>query len=315
MNTRSDSLRVIVALGLAACLAALGGTAMARQRPAGKAGSASFEPEMVKIPGGTFQMGSEKGAPSERPVTTVSVSDFEMSRYEVTNDEFAAFVKDAAYRTEAEKADTGHIHHHGATYADIPGFTWLQWKGPGSNLEGRGRFPVVEVSYDDGVAYTVWLSRKTGKTYRLPTEAEWEYACRGGTKTEYWWGDTLDQTKINSRERWTNGAPQFAEDDTRNNLQLQVGSLPPNPFGLYEILGNVWEWASDYADPDYSKLAQEPSPRLDPKGPATGTTRVLKGGGWNASGKTDGRCPARYVSDPSTYRSDHAGLRVVRTVK
>ncbi len=310
MTIQSPSLRAVVRIGVVGCLAM--GVAAFAQTPGGRAPASSYEPEMVLIHGGTFQMGSESGAAYEKPVHAVRVSDFEIGRYEITNDQFAAFIKETNYRTEGDKTGTGRIQRDGS-FDYYPGYNWIQWNGPGSNLDGRGRYPVVQVSWDDGVAYTAWLSKKTGKTYRLPTEAEWEYACRGGTATEYWWGDAFDQTKLNSRERWFKG-PQMAKDEKRHTLILDVASLPPNPFGLYEILGNVWEWASDYADPDYSKLTQGPSPQVNPTGPATGTTRVLRGGGWN-TGAPGIRCASRFVTDPSTYHSDHVGLRVVRAVR
>jgi sulfatase modifying factor 1 len=297
------------------------------------ASAAGFEPEMVPIKGGLFMMGSEKGAKPEQPVHAVVVSNFEIGKYEVTNDQFAAFVDETHYITQAERIGTGVIQKDGG-FGYQPGYNWREWNGPGSNLEGRGKHPVVQVSWDDAVAYTQWLSKKTGRTYRLPTEAEWEYTCRGGTKTEYWWGDTFDQTKLNNAARWIpEGTQGFPKGDMRHTLTMEVGSLPANPFGVYEILGNVWEWVADVADTGYyQQLAQGPtSPVVDPKGPdkfpfrvqrkggqdglpeahVTEPLRVIKGGGWN-TGAAGIRCASRYVTDPPVYRSDHVGLRVVR---
>lgn len=130
-------------------------------------------PEMVEIKGGVFFMGSQAGPPQEKPIHAVQVSDFWMSKHEVTHAEFAAFVEDTGYVTEAEEFGTGRILRDGR-FVYSPGFTWKEPHGPGSEVAEPDRYPVVQVSWNDGVAYTRWLSRKTGQAWRLPTEAEWE---------------------------------------------------------------------------------------------------------------------------------------------
>jgi formylglycine-generating enzyme required for sulfatase activity len=265
---------------------------------------------MVEIKGGVFFMGSHGGYAESKPVHAVQVSDFYMGKNEITNEEFAAFVEDSGYVTEAEEIGTGRILKDGV-FGYHAGFTWRTPHGSGSTIEGREKHPVVQASWNDAVAYCRWLSRKTGRAYRLPTEAEWEYAARGGADTRYWWGDDFDGSKLNSMLTWK------AEDDPwprdEHTLTKEVGSYPPNGFGLYDMLGNLWEWASDYADPDYymEQVRLKVSPVVDPQGPSTGINRIIRGGGWNTA---PGRVTVTYrvTYDPPQYRSDHVGFRVVR---
>jgi formylglycine-generating enzyme required for sulfatase activity len=270
-----------------------------------------FEPEMVAIKGGAFIMGTEDGAEFERPAHAVVVSDFEIGKYHVTHDEFAAFVEDTGYVTEAETIGSGRILRDGR-FEYYPGFTWRQWNGPGSSPEGRGRHPVIQVSWNDAVVYCRWLSTQTGRAYRLPTEAEWEYACRGGTQTRYWWGDSLDTSKLNCREKWISGDSNEWPKD-QHTLTTEVDAYPPNPFGLHDMLGNTWDWVVDYAVEDYylQLTRMKTSPVVDPQGAARGTNRVLRGGGWNTPGSRLS-CATRFINDPPEYRSDHVSFRVVR---
>ncbi|MGH7845616.1 MAG: formylglycine-generating enzyme family protein, partial [Candidatus Binatia bacterium] len=166
-------------------------------------------PEMVVIPAGRFRMGDIQGngAKDEQPVHEVHIpSRIAVSRYEVTFDQYDDFAK--------------------ATGRDLP-------DDEGS---GRGRRPVVRISWDDAVAYAKWLSQQTGKNYRLPSEAEWEYAARAGTQTTYWWGNEIKQGLANCigcGSRWD------------NQRSAPVGSFKSNPFSLYDTAGNVSEWVQD----------------------------------------------------------------------
>lgn len=169
-------------------------------------------PEMVVVPAGSFQMGDiqRKGYPTEGPVRDVMIKRFAIGRYEVTFDEYQQF--------------------SGATGRQLPDN--LAW-GPGR--------PVMNVSWQDAVEYTKWLSEQTGKRYRLPTEAEWEYAARGGKETTYWWGNDFIKDMANCtvcENLWEKAAP--------------VGSFKPNPFGLYDTSGNVWEWVQDCGHSNYN---------------------------------------------------------------
>ncbi len=268
------------------------------------------EPEMVRIDGGLFFMGSQGGAAWEKPLHAVQVSDFWIGKYEVTHAEFAAFVEDTGYETEAETFGTGRILS-GGSFRYHPGYTWREPWGPGSRVTEPERYPVVQVSWNDAVEYTRWLSRKTGKAYRLPTEAEWEYACRAGKQTTYWWGDEFDPTRLNSAATWRAPGEPWPRDE--HTLITPGDRFPANPFGLHDVLGNNWEWVQDFASADhYAEQVRRPeSPVVDPQGPSSGHERVLRGGGWNG---TPDRvtCSYRFLDDPAVYRSDHVSFRVVR---
>jgi len=212
-------------------------------------------PEMVTIPAGRFRMG-RKG--------WVSLKSFSMSRYEITFDEYDYF----AEATGREK--------------------------PSDNGWGRGKRPVINVSWYDATAYAEWLSQVTGEPYRLPTEAEWEYAARGGTDTEYWWGDEVGSNNANCEEcgsRWD------------NKQTAPVGSFAPNPFGLYDTAGNVREWTCS----EYSGKQQ----RCLSKNNASNESRLsLRGGSWDDIAWVV-RSANRYRNTPS-YRAGNNGFRVSR---
>jgi formylglycine-generating enzyme required for sulfatase activity len=194
-------------------------------------------PEMILIPAGEFQMGDIQGGgdDNEKPVHRVSVSAFAMGRYEVTFEEYDRFA-DATGREKPE--DEG-------------------W--------GRGNRPVINVSWNDATAYMEWLSEQTGKAYRLPTEAEWEYVARAGTETKYWWGNQIGKNWANCY----NCGSQWDEQQT-----APVGSFMPNPFGLYDTSGNVWEWTCSEYERRYSGKEQH---CLDDKNEGL---FVLRGGSW-----------------------------------
>jgi len=203
-------------------------------------------PEMVVIPAGRFLMGSPdkevQRSGDEGPQHLVTISrPFAIGRYAVTVGEYNAFCV--------------------ATGRDKPGDQGL----------GRGRHPVINVTWNDAVAYCQWLSEQTGRSYRLPTEAEWEYACRAGTATAFHFGATVttDQANYNGNHPYDNGAKGRYREQT-----VPVGSLPPNPWGLCEVHGNVWEWCQDWFGGYEAGLI------ADPGGPATGERRVLRGGSW-----------------------------------
>lgn len=217
-----------------------------------------LEPEMVYIDGGTFNMGSNKGSDEEKPVHSVTVSSFYIGKYEVTNCEYSIY-------------DPKH-------------------KGRWSEED----YPVDSVNWADVTGYCEWLSKKTGKNYRLPTEAEWEYACRGGTTTEYYWGD-----EMNNDYSWY-------KDNSEGTIH-PVGNKEPNKFGLYDMSGNVWEWCFDWHGEDYYSS----SPSSNPRGPSSGTRHIARGGSW---GSFYGSCSsgARGNYDPGTRRY-YMGFRLVRT--
>ena len=227
-------------------------------------------PEMVSIPAGSFKMGSNNGSSDEKPIHEVSLSAFAIGKYEVTFEEYDKY----AQATGKNKPDD------------------RGW--------GRGNRPVINVSWNDAVDYAEWLSKQTGKKYRLPTEAEWEYAARAGTTTKYWWGNSIGTNKANCRNcgsKW---------DKTKT---APVGSFAANQFGLHDTVGNVYEWCSDISRSDYYSN----SPRSNPTGPGggeTGRARVRRGGAWHDTAR-NARTADRNVNSP-VFRYAYLGFRLLR---
>ncbi|TGO01969.1 hypothetical protein PN36_32970 [Candidatus Thiomargarita nelsonii] len=225
---------------------------------------ASIGPEMVWIPAGTFRMGDIQGDgySNELPVHEVSMDDFAMGRYEVT---FAEYDKFAEATGRAKPDDQG-------------------W--------GRDNRPVINVSWDDAVAYANWLSQQTDKEYRLPTGAEWEYVARAGTETKYWWGNEISTNQANCQN--SDCADSF-------DYTAPVGSFESNPFGLYDMAGNVWEWSCSSYDSRYNGQEQEC---------ATEQPRVVRGGSWRDSASY---CRSAFHSFLSPdLGGDTFGFRLVR---
>jgi formylglycine-generating enzyme required for sulfatase activity len=213
---------------------------------------------MVSIPPGKFEMGSNE-YDNEKPPHTVFLDGYWMGKYEVTVKQFGLFVEDAGYVTEAESS--------GGAYA-WTGQTWekkkdINWKNPG--FKQQDSHPVVCVSWNDALEYCRWLSNKKGVNFKLPTEAQWEKAARGTDGRKYPWGDTKPGETL-------------ANFNIEISKTTPVGSYPAgaSPYGLLDTAGNVWEWCSDWYDPDYYKNA----PKENPMGPKSGTGRVMRGGGW-----------------------------------
>lgn len=240
--------------------------------------------ELVLIPAGSFVMGSpadETGRwdkdDREGPQHQVEITRaFYLGKHEVTVGQFRKFVQDAGYKTEAETGG-GAYSWTGSKWEKKEG---IYWDNPG--FSQTERHPVTCVSWNDAQAFIRWLNRKTGRSYRLPTEAEWEYAARAGTKTARYWGENPDQacqfanvadrTAKKSFPGWTTH-----ECDDGYVYTAPVGSFRPNAFGLYDMLGNVWEWCEDWFDKDYYKN----SPVQNPTGPSSSAYRVLRGGSWD----------------------------------
>ncbi len=261
--------------------------------------------EMVLIPAGTpFTMGSpseEKGRHAdEGPLHEVVISrPFYLGAHEVTVADFREFVRARNYRTEAEKDGKGSLRWDGAWEWD----TELDWQKPG--WEPSDSEPVVCVSRADALAFCEWLGQQESKTYRLPTEAEWEYACRAGTTTPFHGGPTLSSQQANFDGNFPYGkarGPALYRKKTS-----PVGSFPASPWGLFDMHGNVWEWCADAYDGRYYSS----SPRLDPQGPAKSKEGVVRGGSWCSEGES---CrSARRLRMPLSYRRNDLGFRVVLT--
>lgn len=269
--------------------------------------------EMVCIPAGEFRMGSSPAEidstlasmqkakvgdwylaspPSEGPQHRVKITrPFFMGIHEVTVGEFRKFVEGASYRTDAERDGRGGFGHRDGQWQQRPEFSW---KDIGSRQDDNQA--VVNVSWQDAAAFCRWLSDREGKKYRLPTEAEWEYACRAGQLTRFPWGDDASQL---SQYAW-HGA-------NSGGVPHRVGQLKPNPFGLYDMLGNVYEYCLDL----YSPEAYQDATVEDPPGPNKGKEHVVRGGSW---GTNPMHCrPAFRGGDSGPgHRNQRDGFRVVR---
>jgi len=226
-------------------------------------------PEMVWIPAGTFRMGDIQGGgfDNEKPVHRVSVSRFAIGKYEVTFAEYDKFAQ-----------ATGR-------------------KKPSSEGWGRGNRPVIKVSWHDATAYAEWLSQQTGQKYRLPTEAQWEYVARAGTETKYWWGNDIGSNKANCRNKYCGD---------RFKYTAPVGSFAPNAFGIYDTVGNVWEWCADSWHGSYKGA---PNDGQVWRG-GDESYRVLRGGSWYVTPRFARAALRNWLS--SDERDGDFGFRVIR---
>jgi len=268
----------------------------------------SIQPKMIWIHGGSFLMGSDDPAFSDaQPVHEVKVNGFWMDEHEITNAEFARFIKATGYITVAERplnpADYPNVAKEnlvigspvfappdkevslkdpGQWWRYVAGADWYHPLGPSSSVMNRPHDPVVQVCYEDAVAYAKWAGK------RLPTEAEWEYAARGGKQHQnYYWGEELKPSG-----KWIANIFQGSFPD-KNSLEdgfeflAPVKSFSPNAFGLYDMEGNVWEWCNDLYRPDYYQKSstanpQGPSDSYDPDEPNV-VKRVVRGGSFLCS--------------------------------
>jgi formylglycine-generating enzyme required for sulfatase activity len=221
-------------------------------------------PEMVMIPAGRFRMGDIQGIgdSDEKPVHWVSVNDFAIGRYEVTVGEFRQFVESTEYKTDAEKGKGCYTRKEGA-WGKVKD---ANWHTPFFSQEEN--YPVVCVSWNDAMAYTHWLSEQTRKPYTLPSEAQWEYAARAGTESNYWWGNNMKYNQANcwQTSKWHNGISP-------------VGSFSPNSFKLSDILGNVWEWV---ADPWHKNYGGAPLDNRIWEEKGNSSYQLVRGGGWTS---------------------------------
>ncbi|MFT0531429.1 formylglycine-generating enzyme family protein [Castellaniella hirudinis] len=315
---------------------------------------------MAWVPPGVFQMGSDSklAQRNEKPAHPVRVHGFWMDLTHVTNDQFAAFVQATGYVTTAESkpdwetvrvqlppgvprppdsvlvpgamvfvgtAAPVDLSDYSQWWRYVPGADWRHPQGPGSTIEGKGDHPVVQVSYADAQAYARWVGK------RLPTEAEWEYAARGGLEqATYVWGDELNPDGQVMANYWDTNQPSFPVVKPEAGGAagtLPVTSFPANGYGLYDMTGNAWQWVADWYDARYfAQQAQaaggQPieNPRgpdqsydpSDPSVPATAPKRVIRGGSFlcNENYCLSYRPSARQAADPYSPMS-HVGFRLV----
>jgi len=255
-------------------------------------------PHLARIPAGDFLMGAADGEADERPVHRVHVGEFFIGRFPVTNDEYARFVR-----------ATGH------PAPDIRGLPLIAAGGrdtifkefaapyvwpDGEPPAGHGSHPVVLVRYDDAIAYCDWLATTLGRVVRLPTEAEWEKAARGGADgARHPWGEDIDQSHGN----------YLADPSAKRQRGTRpTGTYPPNAYGLCDVIGNVWEWIGDWYGAEYYGQGDA----QDPRGPASGSLRIVRGASWVTDDLAMLRCAYRHKVPPDTYAYS-IGFRIVCT--
>lgn len=263
--------------------AALGPTEPTASRPRNTRGQ-------VLLPGGSFAMGDAFGegyaADGETPVHQVRLTPYWIDATAVTNAAFAAFCKDTGYITDAEqlgvsavfhlafRGDRDAVLHEVATapwWWAVRGASWRHPDGPASSIQDRQNHPVVHVTWQDATAYCAWAGK------RLPSEAEWEYAARGGLDgRRFAWGDELTPRGRWQCNIWQGAFPRVNTKEDGHLSTAPVKSFRANGHGLWQMAGNVWEWCADWFDPGY----YGESPVEDPHGPATGVARVIRGGSY-----------------------------------
>jgi formylglycine-generating enzyme required for sulfatase activity len=249
--------------------------------------SDATSPQVARIPAGEFTMGAEDGEEDERPAHRVYLDEFCIGVYPVTNDQYAAFVRDAKHRLPAIRQFPRIVtREQEQVFRELAApYVWRAGDPP----RDRGPHPVTLVTAEDALEYCQWLGRKTALPVRLPTEAEWERAARGGVDgLNYPWGNQIDPERAN-----------FLADPSSKQLRSTqpVGTYPPNAYSVYDVIGNVWEWVSDWYQSDiYTERM-----RHNPSGPQSGMLRVLRGGAWVVHDVGMLRTSYRHKVPPDTY--------------
>jgi sulfatase modifying factor 1 len=282
---------------------------------------------MVKLDGGPFLMGTDYAfgfaADGEGPIRKVTVDPFYIDAYPVTNEQFQQFAKATGYCTEAERFGwsfvfQGHIPPErydelvdqtvvgAGWWCKVAGSDWRHPEGPDSSIDARAECPAVQVSWNDAVAYCNW----SGK--RLPTEAEWEFAARGGLEQKlYPWGDELTPGGRHLCNIWQGEFPSIDLAEDGYSAPAPVHAFEPNGYGLYSVTGNTWEWCGDWFHPAYHVVAS----RNNPVGPQAGSAKVMKGGSYlcHHSYCNRYRVAARTSNTPDSATTN-IGFRCVRDV-
>jgi formylglycine-generating enzyme required for sulfatase activity len=248
--------------------------------------------DFLLVPAGAFTMGDTtgEGLDRERPVHTVTLDAFYIGKHEITNADWKKFQNDPGYEDKKFWPNGWVVPKDQSPY-------WHQANNHGGGTPGSDNYPVLGVNWDAATAYCNWLSAKTGKKYRLPTEAEWEKAARGTDKRKFPWGNQISHEYANyvGKQRFDTG--------------MEVGSFPKgaSPYGALDMAGNVLEWCQDWYQRDYYKE----SPKKNPQGPAKGAYRVLRGGSFFFE-EGDLRVSARSGGWPSLQAWRMIGFRAAR---
>jgi formylglycine-generating enzyme len=353
MQTHLEAARFFVILRIAACLLALQAcSSPAPQHAPPLVIENSIGMKLVRVPAGEFFMGSDESPESlaasfpqyerkrleelsdESPVHRVRITrDFFLGRHEVTIGQFRRFVEASGYVPESIADGTGGYGYNAAHAASTasrgeafegrdPKYSWQH-----TGFAQDDSHPVLNVTWNDAVAMAAWLSRREGKTYRLPTEAEWEYACRAGSSARYHpaqgaKGETVAVAGHDPQSLlaiantfdaaalpfWSNWKAYALPSSDGHAFTAPVGSFAANAFGLHDMLGNAWEWTADFHDETYYAR----SPVADPAGPADGSARVRRGGSWH-TWALYARCSYRNWNAAST-RYTLVGIRLLREV-
>ena len=365
MNMKFRSLLIVILAGFGICGYILWGHFLAKPQqtiPEIRLGNGTNGPKgMAWISGGEFVMGSDhqKAQANEKPVHKVKVTGFWMDTTHVTNDQFAQFTKETNYKTTAEQIPDWetirvqlpsgtpkppasvfvagamvfvgttakvNLNDYSQWWAYVPGANWRHPTGPQSSIDGKSNHPVVQISYEDALAYAKWVGK------RLPTEAEWEFAARGGlNQATYVWGDQLEQEGKLPANIWDVKKTAFPVVSPKAGGAIgtsAVGTFPQNGYGLFDMTGNAWQWVADWYRSDYFAMQakefglevannpQGPSISYDPDDygiPASAPKRVIRGGSFlcNEDYCQSYRPSARRGADPFSPMS-HLGFRLVK---
>ena len=299
--------------------------------------------DMVWIPGGTFTMGSNDYYPEEAPAHPVRVDGFWMDQYTVTNAQFSHFVEDTDYVTSAERSPNPeeypgakpemlvpasvvfrrptlrvNLSDHYQWWTYVPGANWRHPLGPGSTLKGLAKHPVVHIAFEDARAYATWAGKE------LPTEAEWEFAARGGLEgAAFVWGDEFEPDGRVMANTWQGDFPNENLLTDGYEWTAPVGSFPPNGYGLYDMAGNVWQWTTDWYQ-QHNEIEQtccasfnprggDPEKSYDPRTPNVKIPRrVMKGGSYLCAPNYCQRYrPAARMAQAVDTSTCHLGFRCI----
>jgi sulfatase modifying factor 1 len=307
----------------------------------------SLHESMVWIPGGAFTMGSDKHYPEEAPVHEAIVNGFWIDKYTVTNEQFEHFIEATGYITSAERspnpesypgakpemlqpasvvfvkpAQRVDLRNHYNWWSYVPGANWRHPEGPASSIEGREQHPVVHIAYEDAEAYAKWSGKE------LPTESEWEFAARGGLQgAPYAWGEVFAPDGNQMANTWQGEFPWQNLLVDGFERTAPVGQFPANGYGLYDMIGNVWEWTTDWYAAHHPAAkpccggtihkGSEQDESYDPRTPNVRIPRkVIKGGSFLCAPNYCRRFrPAARMAQPVDTSTCHVGIRLIVRAK